>query len=58
MPDVSGGLRHAGRVICLALLTGRDRAGYLLRYPADLGQIALAAEGHSAEEWCQKYELP
>jgi hypothetical protein len=36
MPDVSGGLRHADRVI--RVVSRGHRAGYLLRYLADLGQ--------------------
>jgi hypothetical protein len=64
------GYATSARMICLAL--PRRRACHLLRYPAfalhasvleaisadQHWQVALAGEGHSAEEWCRKNELP
>ena len=54
----------SGRISQLLVITGLSNAFVLHRCVLEAisadqhWQVALAAEGHSAEEWCRKHELP
>ncbi len=55
---------NGGRILQLLMITGLTNAFVLHLCVLDAisddqhWQVALAGEGHSAEEWCRKHELP